>query len=312
MRKLNNKIKKGSLMIILFITTFFGSLSVANAQNEMAVLILTVQSIKQDTTKILSTIDQTTAYLQTIWAMAVEWMKGATQVDDPNIIAENQAAFAEVTANNNTTLGAQFDLGKTLTEQALLGKDKTLPFKANQLSFTILTNRPLIRTEDPNTDAKNYIANLAGTHFLFKSARSKWSGDSRVAYETFFNTVSAIRSYDAFVLSGLNKQNEATMPIKVDGVMQNISAKDYLIAQSSSSDWFKNIATEPLRLVLRQMLMYDSQIYVQLSRLVELQREQIAMQAMANTMTVMQSYSSIGEILSQKADREANLPLTPL
>jgi hypothetical protein len=268
----------------------------AYAQSE-GVIISLLASIQNITHSILVQIQQTPAYFEAITQMAVSWIETK---DPANTIANNQFAFAELNTNYAANVDAQKALTQDLTLQFLSNNGNlNPPENTNELSATVLWGQMLVKQSDADKKAKkdinvytkNYITNLTGANFILDRPNPVLGKktDSAIKYINFYNTLSAVQSYNTYVLGGLLKQQTEEAP------------STYLMNQASSSDWFTQVATEPLGLVLRQILMYSSQNYVQLERLVKLQRQQVAEQAMTNTLLIMNNGQSIGQLLMTQA-----------
>ena len=92
-------------------------------------------------------------------------------------------------------------------------------------------------------------------------------------------TISAIQTYNAYLLSQVYSDY-------VNGT-QLTQQQNSLMQQASNAAWFTQVASENIGLVLRQILMYNSQVYVLLSQLVQTQKQALAAQAMTNTLIVI-------------------------
>lgn len=254
-------------------------------------------AIKKDTGDILTGINNIPIYIgiyfTPLYMMATSWIAKDTKSD--GVIPVEQALFAAL--NNEDTKGKeqQEAIALGLTKQLLLNgnpnpKKQYLPLNANYLNYGALSGRKLDPSKDkdvsPDTLGMTYIQNLSGTNFRMTPPITPLPGIVLPGnYQSFYNSTMAIQSYNTHILTGLLGQKEKN------------SFREYLITQASSSDWFKTVATEELGLVLRHILMYDSQIFVQLHRLEKLQREQVAAQAMTNTLLIFQNSQTVGEIL---------------
>jgi hypothetical protein len=153
---------------------------------------------------------------------------------------------------------------------------------------------------DPNTDSKSrpeelvkdYVRNLTGANYAFPQPPQTTAGKPAPNYTFFYHSVAAIQSFNTRILSKL-----LVVPDK-----NGQSQREFLMNQASSSSWFKNIGEEDLGLVLRHILMYDSQIYVQLMKLEKLQQDQIAAHAMTNTLLIFIADQMVGTQLRTQAN----------
>jgi len=162
----------------------------------------------------------------------------------------------------------------------------------NDIVYQTLLGQPYdpVPTGSPanylDTSVYNYIKNVAGFNMNHLFPSPIWMRGPKAAqqrYTNYYDTITAIQSYNMHLLV------KALGPIYQDS--QNSSkyesAKQTLLKQASSSDWFAQIVSENIGVVLRQMLMYESQNFVVLTQQLELQRQMLASQSMTNTLIVM-------------------------
>lgn len=89
----------------------------------------------------------------------------------------------------------------------------------------------------------------------------------------------AVESFNAFILSSQLVDAQKGAPLS--------EAQVKLIAQASGSDWAKQVATEELGKVLRQILLFQSQTYVLLSDLIQTQKQLLTAQVMNNALLII-------------------------
>lgn len=260
-----------------------------------------LQQILDTTKSILIQVQQIPVYIKSITEMADSWLN----TKDNDIIANDQYSFALLNKNYADSIPQQSGVAKNLVQQFFLSGSNnksgatTLPYNANELSYSSLLGQPLTPPSASGTTspqqqidalAQSYIKNASGLNLPLKQANPLWrDSDAKKQYQQMYNAVSSVASYDAFILSGLYKQQD-----------QN-TIRTNLLDQASSSDWFKAVASESLGLVLRQMLMYTSQVYVQLDRLVKVQQQQLTAQAMTNTLLITYLSTTPTQTLTQQA-----------
>ncbi len=208
--------------------------------------------------------------------------------DDSSTTANLQSSFATQT---NTVL-TNFDVQQAMQRALMIdfyGTNVTPENVnyANDMTFGSLLGQPFW-DPDPRTKkgqqkidlARNYIKNAAGLNITHVPP-GNWAGSSDAVkkYRDFYTTVSAIQSYSGYVLSQLymDHANGGALTQQENDLMQ----------QASSSDWFKQVATENLGTVLRQLLMYNSQNYVLMTQLLQTQKQMAATLAMTNTLIVI-------------------------
>lgn len=272
----------------------------ANAQSVEQILI----GIWWDTYYILADVD---SFSKDLEGMAHSWIQ---KTDDNQVISTLQAPFTDLEYANNITLGKQITMGSDLTRNFLtmgsINPDSpALPVNANDLSFVTLLGSPLNsqncsvldyacmnqQTQQMAASYKNYLQNASGSSLIIDQPNPRWSKSSTNAkqYLAYYNTVASIQSFNSYVLSSLYYRQ-----------YMDKAATD-LAAKSSTQAWFSAIGTEDLGLVLRHILMYDSQIYVELNRLERLQQQQLASMAMTNTLLIIGMHSMAGSQLYARA-----------
>lgn len=168
---------------------------------------------------------------------------------------------------------------------------------ANELSFQTLLGSPYFSTKESYKDPKNpisdtpvdsalnYIENASGLSITHVPPKLSWKGsdDDKNRYIKYYKTISAVQTYNGYVLSGLyaNYKNNEKNPTNLTTTQLS------LIQNASSSDWLTKVATQSIGEVLRQLLLFNSQSYVLLAQLVKTQQDQLATQAMTNTLLVL-------------------------
>jgi hypothetical protein len=256
--------------------------------------------IAANTTNILTKVSNIPDYIQNATAYILNWQKS----DTSQTTADMQVNFdviGKATAQNLATQNAQqiqitadmlgINIGDLTTPKDNPAVLKTLP-QVNNLSYATMLSMP----PAPKGAASpyNYIKNAAGFSILHETPNAAWSGTpvAKAHYTGFFNTVNAVESYDAYILSGLWAE--------VQNGNQLTTAQNNLVAQASNSTWVAQIATEELGKVLRQILMFQSQAYVLLTQSLQIQKQQLAATAMTNTLLIANAQQT-ESLLSNKA-----------
>ena len=158
-----------------------------------------------------------------------------------------------------------------LTYQSFLNLNYALPTKK--------TPNPL--AGDPKYD---YIKNAAGLniqHFPSGSYRFEPTKivNAKQRYTDYYNTIMAIESFDAYLLS--NHYIDATQGTPLT------TLQAAMVEQAGKEDWFKQVASQAIGAVLRQILLYDSQSFVVLTEILRTSKQMLAAQAMANTLLIV-------------------------
>jgi hypothetical protein len=209
--------------------------------------------------------------------------------------ATNPATPTPAMQNNFTTYAtdsaASFTAQSTSHAQlvnAVFGNftTATVPY-ANDMAFPSLLGTPTpIFNPDPRANPSsidsgmNYLGFAAGLSIPHQVPSSTWTGlpNYQLAYIRYFNTVTAIESYNAFVLSQL-----------YEDAKQGVSTiQKTLVNQATDpTNWFATITNESIGAVLRQSLMYQSQIYVLMTQQLQSEKMILAGIAMNNTMLML-------------------------
>ena len=166
-----------------------------------------------------------------------------------------------------------------------------LPYPNQMIFTTLLGLGSSLFTEEKDKngivlDAQNYIKNASGLNFQHATPDKSWQGseEAKQQYDALFKSFNSATSYNAYVLN--NFYSDYLNNFNLSNTQRELSN------QASDSNWFQQVASEDLGIVLRQILMFNSQAYVLLLKLVETQRQQLAGQAIANTLLILNGYSN--------------------
>lgn len=187
----------------------------------------------------------------------------------------NALSLQDATSTQQTGL-SRISLGSDVNENSV-------PY-ANDLTWQTLLGAPVFPNDNRQTDAAlNYVVNAAGlnTPHVIPIMTSDWKGSDtdKKNYQNFYKTISSIQTFNAYVLGELYADYHS------GGTASYSQAK--LIQQASNSEWFATVMSEPIGLVLRQLLMYNSQNLAIMTQLLQTQKELLAAQAMANTLMIV-------------------------
>lgn len=179
-------------------------------------------------------------------------------------------------------------IGNELTYQTLLG----LPYFSTPESYTDPNNS---KNSISVNSALKYIENASSLGITHMVPKQSWRGstDAKDRYIKYFKTITAVQTYNGYILSGLyanylnNPQNPTSLTTTQLTLMQN----------ASSGDWLTKIATQDIGVVLRQILLFNSQTYVLLAQLLKTQQDLLATQAMTNTLLVTGNFTTEAQLL---------------
>jgi hypothetical protein len=177
----------------------------------------------------------------------------------------------------------------------------TLPY-ANDLVYSTLLGQPML-TPDPRNKpgapptanpALNYIINAGGLSLPHAMPQTGWRGTqyNYQQYMHYYNTVMAAESFNGYVLANQYAESQTN-----NGLSQ---AQLSLVTQASSSDWIANVASEQMGMVFRQLLMFESQLYVLMTQMLQTQKQLLIAQAMTNALLIATNQMNEG-ILASKA-----------
>lgn len=289
-----HKIKKFILLAGGVALLSFLSLTNARAADaDPSIALLT--AIKENTANTLVAVSGIPDF---ILKVATPYMSSWTDPDaeKDSLAPEMQVNFVaignEMVANMDTQNAKQLDLtaemlGLSTSDFSAVGDAKpavmgTVP-QVNKLAFaTMLGTPPLAKGAET---AYDYLKTAAGFSIKHETPSASWGGSqpAKDRYTGLFNTLYAVKSYDAYVLSGLwaelTNKNSLTASQKA------------LVTQASSSDWLQQVAAEKIGIVLRQILMFVSQSYVLQTQSLQIQKQQLAATAMTNTLLIANSYT---------------------
>lgn len=260
--------------------------------------------IAQNTYNTLQIINTFPAYLQTITTTAASWMVPPDA--NTGTIATNLTTMGTtMTANLNTQ-------NSTATQQqilsALFGTNttpKTMPY-ANDLSYPTLLNLLYFDPDPRMTPGKksninpqlNYIKYASGFTIphLIPGGNLGGTADAQNLYTNYYMNITAAESFTGYILSGVYADY-------INGLPKGNSLTDQqntLITQATAATWFTEVGGEALGIVLRQLLMYESQVFVLLSQLLQIEKQVLTAQALNNSLLIATSLTN-ENYLVQKA-----------
>jgi len=247
--------------------------------------------------QILANVNNLPIYLTQLTVMALSWLAP----DNSNTTAALQNSFTTLfnqkLQNVQTQLASQ---QKFLSDFLGNPTSQTNP-NANDITYPTLLNQPYFNP-DPRSNvdpAYNYTQYAAGLNMRHSKPLPNWVPDKQhpgiAMYTNYYNTTSAVQTYNGYILSELY----------ADAQNKNLpkQTQDSLIQQASNSQWFTQIASENLGIVLRQILLYNSQTYVLLAQLLETQKKLLASQVMNNALLIAVNLEAENRIYSKASGR---------
>ncbi len=231
----------------------------------------------------------------TLLSFLNNWMLLA---DKSDLTKQVQSQFTTLTSDVIKNASTQNATQLKLTQDFL----QNVPLlEINDITYESLLGQLYI-SPDPRgekTDvAYNYIKNAAGLNIRHVTPDERWEGEEsdKKAYKNFYTTISSIQTYSAYLLG--------QMYADVANGTNLTEQQNKLMQQASSPAWLTDIASENIALVLRQILMYNSQIYVTLTQLLQTQKQSLAAQAMTNTLIVLGNQFTETQLVSKARKKQ--------
>lgn len=256
-----------------------------------------LQQIAINTAGMLKQLNNLPSYLQGLGEFITSWMTNDTSKSTETMQGSFAGIGSSIVQDNAAQLAVQPKLAITQFSrlppaQPFKPTDFTAPLNSptsilqiipniNDLAYSTLLGQPLSPKAPKVAEAPlNYVANASGITLNHTIPSLTWQGplEDQLKYQNYYNTLMSIESFNAYILSGLyaEAQNGNTLS----------TAQSALVAQASNSSWLAQIATEELGKVLRQILMFQSQSYVLLTQLLQVQKQTLAAQVMSNSLII--------------------------
>lgn len=248
-----------------------------------------LKAITTNTFATLQSVNNIPTYLYNITEMALSWVSKDDSDTTTNMLSRFSALGGAILQN---------EVRQNEIQQQLMADMYGQPIA----SFTQPTNSPAIAQVVPNindlsfmtilgappapklpSNPYNYLKNASGftLKHVIPGPGLGWTGktENQEAYYTYFDTLMAVQSFNAYTLSNLYANS-----VNGNGLTNTQNA---LISQATDSQWLVTIGGEELGKVLRQILMFNSQSYVLLAELVKTQRQLLTAQVMNNTLLIL-------------------------
>ncbi len=246
-----------------------------------------LRQIAQNTNNILQKVNNLPAYLSNLAQMALAF----TAADNSNATANTQLNFTKlnnlINKNSTTQLSLQTQLNGELFKNA--DPIETMVPYANDLTYSTILGSPYLKpdprekasgkNQPPAQDAAiNYVKNASGISLFHFMPGIGWKGSAvdQKRYFGYYNTVMAVESFNGYILSNQY----------ADGNQTNTLQQTLINQASDPKNWFAQIASENIGYVLRQLLLYQSQVFVLLTQLVQTQKQMLNAQAMTNAVLI--------------------------
>jgi hypothetical protein len=275
---LKSRIKNVIIVLLTSLTvTIFYILSPRVQADDSSIL----QQIAATTNSILTQINSLPAALQTLTELALSWMGPDTSTTTANSQANFTAFTTALLQNTQTATNVQAQL---LTDFFNPPAVSTMNNDPSSVAYQTLWGPYSNKTTNPpseNNPGYNYLKYASALNItrspIFMDNKNKNNVSARL-YNNYYNTVSAVQTFNGYVLSNLyaNYKNGNVLS----------TSQQQLITQASDGNWLAQIASEYIGTVLRQLLLYNSQTYVLLSQLLQNQQQLLTAQVMTNSLLI--------------------------
>lgn len=285
------------LIILLGATSFISIASFSNLYAQSSDDYLKI--IAQNTTDMLSKLDKIPELINGLSEMVLAWITPMTSDNSPPL-QNMQTSITQLgdlivqgqTKQQSMLMPTNFDLlnndgtnvynsnnGTANTAQSMSNLNY-----ANDLTYSTMLGMPVFARDprnkagaQPVNSAYNYIKNAAGLNIYHPIPNPSWKeGKSKKRYQNYFNTVMAVESFDSYILS-----NQLA-----DGNQLNELQKTLVNQASDPSAWIAQVASEKIGFVLRQILLYQSQLFILMTQMVQSEKQMVTAQAMTNSLLI--------------------------
>lgn len=249
-----------------------------------------LQVIASNTTGMLSDLSTLPATLQSLGQYILSWMNPDTSDITTSVLFP---AFNGMQSDLSATLTAQNNMQQQLNS-SLFGAAPPANVAALTYSSLLGLGSGTAANPPPASPQYSYILNASGMN-LQHAAPKNWTGDQsdRQLYQSYYNTVMAASSFGGYVLSGQYVEAQAGN--------QFTTLQQQLLSQAAGSQttagWLAQFASENLGVVLKQILMFQSQIFVLLTQSIQLQKQMVTAQVMTNALLIANNQINEGMLL---------------
>lgn len=267
-------------------------ISVVNQNNSYADAESYLAQIANYTNGILNRVNNLPTFLSTIATSSASL-----------IAQDNSSATSSLQSNltQYTNAFLQNSMGQTSLQSNII----------NTLLINPATNKPVTAEELPNANdllfqsmmgmsyfAKdprgdkadimlNYISNASGIGLIHTVPSLTWRGgpEAQITYSNFYNTMMAAESFNGWVLSDMYADAK-------NGGQLNTLQQALVKEVSDPNTWFSKIASEDIGIVLRQILLFQSQNFALMTESIKVQKQLLYAQAMNNSLLILLNYNN--------------------
>lgn len=197
------------------------------------------------------------------------------------------------------------DAGKDPSGQPIIdpktGQPKIVDYTGinkDELSYSKVIQKSE-KKDDPQREKQvlSYIKTVAGLNLFHKTQGDFRGGKQEAeAYKRFVNTMLAAETYNSYMLAQMYTKYKNQ---DKDNFLGEEQIK--LIEQAKDSDWLVKVRAEPISFVIRQLLLYTSQLLVVQFEMIQIQQknhqEMMISQGVTNTLLMLIGQYSENQML---------------
>lgn len=260
-----------------------------------------LQLIANNTSGILQQVNTAPSTLSNVLQSLATYITSWTSNDTSKFTTQAQGIFGNIGASITNSTNAQLGMQPQLLATQLSPLPPSAPFttanikapsnapnsilsilpNVNDLSYaSLLGTPPSPKAPNAAQSPYNYVVNASGITLAHVMPGLNWQGNvsDQAKYRNYYNTIMASESFNAYVLSNQYAQSQNNNGL--------IAAQNQLISLATSTNWFTSIASQELGVVLRQILMFESQNYVLMTQFMQIQNQLLAAQVMTNSLLI--------------------------
>lgn len=161
----------------------------------------------------------------------------------------------------------------------------------NDLAYGTAIGIAPVQANGVSTDPYGYIKTASGFFINHPIPDKTWKGkkDEIELYKRYFNTLTAVTSYDSYVLSQLKADAERNS--------QLFTLQNDMMRTVSSSQYLSQIGGQSTGKVWRQLLLFTTQLFVINVQMQTYMRQMLQAQVMTNTLLMVLNQQNEGQII---------------
>lgn len=218
--------------------------------------------------------------------------------DTSDATAIMQGSFSSINNDVLNILNTQTGLQTQLFGDLAGPRPTATIIYPNDITFQTLLgllpdpNDARLNQKPPVDPAYNFLKNAAGINVIPQAPQSSWGGPSgaKAAYANYYAAAASVASFNSYVMSHAYADFKNGNTLSKDQLnLLNQVTNGATASDKTNVNWLTQVASENIGIVLRQILMFDSESYVLLTQLLQTQKQMLTAQVMTNTMLMLVS-----------------------